>query len=118
MVNGLPLAGTPFSSLNALINVAAPASTQAWKERQVEIAQQAFRDAGGVIIAPALRRAIAHIMLGAGGDAFRVGQLPLEAADHRRAHPPGEQRVLSRRPRQCVPNAGRARYPPWGQRSS
>ena len=64
--------------------------------RQVDVAQQALRDPRGVVVAAALRRAVARVVLRAGGDAVRRAVVvALEAADHRRGQHGREVRVLA-----------------------
>ncbi len=64
--------------------------------RQVDLAQGALGDIGGVVVASALAGAVADEVLGAGGDALRIGQVIALEASHGGGGETGvEQRVLA-----------------------
>ena len=65
-VNGLADAGTPLRALKRAHHRGRTVFEAGPERRQVDVAQQALRDLGGVVIAPALGRTIADEVLEAG----------------------------------------------------
>ncbi len=68
----------------------------AFEGGQIGVAQGVFADLYAFVVPAALCRAVAHIVLTAGGDPMGMGGvLSLESPDGGGAHPPGQVRVLA-----------------------